>query len=301
MKSWQPRKENFTNISEYFSHYFINQNASSDNIQDQTIPLEMQVWLSRLSLLYGVPFNYLVPDEDMLPVESIRFFYIDSNWIESLLDGACSIGRNTSGDIAHDSVFIDRIRTVADSENTNIRRLLLGKQRCDVLGETTPRYTGFLLRSILVSAFPGIEVQGFSTLDDTRQSLEILRMERLSDNVMICLFAGELQRLEIHEPPEGLHFGGDLDTDGNYKRPLRQLNGQQAPIGSWLQKDGQLVTVNIPMRDGDLGVIDVTSLVNTMVNELKAQQAFDTHFTSAEFAVQMIETAQMGVFHNKTK
>jgi hypothetical protein len=298
MKSWQPRKEDFSQISDCFWPYFVNSGAEA--AAERPIPLEMQEWLSRLSLLYGVPFNYLVPDENMLPVESIRFFYLDNNWIDSILDGAASIGRNTFADAFHDSLFMDSIRTCAYKENVNVRRQLLGKARLAAGSESAVVYTGFLLRSVLISAFPGLEVQGFSSLDDTRQPLEIVRMETLSEDVMICIFKGELQRLEIHEPPEGLHFGGDLGVDGKYTRPLRQLNGNMAPIGSLLRQDGKVVTAAVPMRgDGTSGVVDVTGLVNTMEMMLKAHQAFDTYFTSAEFAVEMLETAQRGVFDNK--
>ncbi len=34
----------------------------------------VEQWFAELSILKGVPFNYLVPDESMLPIESIRFF-----------------------------------------------------------------------------------------------------------------------------------------------------------------------------------------------------------------------------------
>ena len=56
------------------------------------MPQTLVDWLTRLGLLEGVPFNYLVPDEAMLPPESLRFFYLDPNWTSALLDGAMSIG-----------------------------------------------------------------------------------------------------------------------------------------------------------------------------------------------------------------
>ena len=34
------------------------------------IPEDIGEWLGRVLLLYGVPFNYLVPDEAMLPQRS---------------------------------------------------------------------------------------------------------------------------------------------------------------------------------------------------------------------------------------
>ena len=49
-------------------------------------------WLTRLRLLEGVPFSYIVSSEEMLPNESIRFFHMDRNWLDALLDGALSTG-----------------------------------------------------------------------------------------------------------------------------------------------------------------------------------------------------------------
>ena len=52
----------------------------------------MLQWLTRLRLMEGVPFNYIVPSEEMLPNESIRFFHVDRNWLDALVDGALSTG-----------------------------------------------------------------------------------------------------------------------------------------------------------------------------------------------------------------
>lgn len=41
------------------------------------VPGELRGWLARLRLLQGVPFSYLVADAQLLPRESIRFFYLD--------------------------------------------------------------------------------------------------------------------------------------------------------------------------------------------------------------------------------
>lgn len=60
-------------------------------------PKELVDWLIKLKLLVGVPYNYLVPDQAYLPPESIRFFHLDPNWIDALVDGALSIGRHYNG------------------------------------------------------------------------------------------------------------------------------------------------------------------------------------------------------------
>ena len=50
------------------------------------------------------PFHYLVPDERILPAESIRLFQVDPIWIECLVDGAFSIGRVSQSDQKHDQL-----------------------------------------------------------------------------------------------------------------------------------------------------------------------------------------------------
>ena len=60
---------------------------------ESEMPPYMELFLSHLRLLVGVPFDYLVPDERLLPDESIRFFYIDRSWTDRLLDGAIAVGK----------------------------------------------------------------------------------------------------------------------------------------------------------------------------------------------------------------
>ena len=76
--------------------------------------------------------------------------------------------------------------------------------------------TGLLLRSDVVSGWPGLLVDG--TRPRNNETKSPLRMERLSKNVLLCLFAGEVTAVNIHQKPETLHFGFD--------RPDSQTLGQ---------------------------------------------------------------------------
>ena len=49
----------------------------TDDDDDSSIPAELRNWLVRLRLLQGVPFANLVADTELLPEESIRWFYLD--------------------------------------------------------------------------------------------------------------------------------------------------------------------------------------------------------------------------------
>jgi len=46
------------------------------------LPPYMESFLAHIRLLVGVPFEYLIPDDRLLPPESIRFFYVDRSWTD---------------------------------------------------------------------------------------------------------------------------------------------------------------------------------------------------------------------------
>jgi len=52
-------------------------------------------FLGRLCLLHGVPLSYLLPDEKLLPPESLKFFFIDPQWIALWWMGHSASGGQT--------------------------------------------------------------------------------------------------------------------------------------------------------------------------------------------------------------
>ncbi|MGB0525937.1 MAG: hypothetical protein ACPGJS_23355, partial [Flammeovirgaceae bacterium] len=160
--------------------------ANEREEQELELPLEIKNWFENLRLLKSIPFRYLVPDERMLPQESIRFFQVDELWIEALLDGAFSIGRvpyKDQGTHKKDQVIM----------------------------------SGFFLRSEAVSGWPDLLVDGYGALPHpdnldsevalSSNKLQLLRKEKLSESLMICLFEGIIQTIDIHLKPEAIHFG----------------------------------------------------------------------------------------------
>lgn len=176
------------------------------------LPDHVETWLSEISLLKGLSFRYLVPDERMLPMESLRFFYLDPSWIASLVDGALSIGRvNTAYDTAVHSQALTNTAAVGSSD----------------------AISGFLLRSTVVQGWPNLQVNAYdyqfqagsdaveadkngNIPADSNSSLPCLRMTRLADTVLLGLFRGEMNVLDIHESPETIHFGFDIEADADY-------------------------------------------------------------------------------------
>ena len=212
-------------------------------------PPDITSWFADLAILRGVPFNYLVPDPSMLPAESIRFFRLDGLWVDCLLDGAFSIGRVTRADYEQTQVMKEGLTGGGDEDEVT---------------------SGFLLRSNVVAGWPGLLVDAFDA-DDHR--LDSRRFERLSESVLLCLFSGDVRRAEIHQRPEMLHFGLDEEGQGLFKK-LRNAQGEEGgpeiESGAWLQAQTR--------------VVNVEALASAI-----ASKTGDAQFTSAQFALQMIE------------
>jgi hypothetical protein len=241
---------------------------------DTDVPADIGSWLNRLTLLYGLPFSYLVPQEAMLLPESIRFFAIDASWINALLEGACSIGRASSADESHDAALAYKLY--------------------DAAGPAQP-VTGFLLRSALVSGWPGLEVTAYDK--DGKVLAPSLRMERLAPTVLLFLVEGIVERVDIHEPAEGLHFG--TEPDGSIRARYITVPAQTSGKSAGDAIDGANGEVPIAFRDPDKRVVKIADLAGAIATTLRTASANNNPdgsfraFTSAEFAAEMIEGVQL--------
>lgn len=125
---------------------------------------ELIGWLSQLGLLVNLPFHYLIPTESMLPSDSIRLFYVNPNWLQALIDGACSLGRNASLDLTHDQELIDAVISQIGKRMKAVRPLLQNKSvTAKELDDEVQAIGGFLLRSPLVPGWRGLEFRALSS------------------------------------------------------------------------------------------------------------------------------------------
>jgi len=266
-------------------------------------PLEIYKWLAALKLLQGVPFRYLVPDEAMLPPESIRFFHLDINWVDALIDGALSIGRSgsaTSTEAAHDVAVRPLLQGSANVHARRIRRLALRlaapaparvtmTTAAGAQGQPLEAASGFLIRSDVVKGWPGLEVNGYAG-DGTL--LDIVRFERLAPTVLLCLFEKDgkrLARLDVHEPAEGLHFG----LSGGGGAVNVRYNHQQDASGPGAQAPGVVQPAPFRGAADERRVVRLFRLSRALLDPKYAAyitgvySGFD-HLPSSQFAMQML-------------
>lgn len=271
---------------------------------EHVVPRELRHFLARLRLLHGVPFSYLVPDENLLPVESVRFFYLDRAWTDALVQGALSVGTVSTSDRAELEKVYPHVRRDVDATERKVRTPK--DERLLQAGSGT--VTGFLLRSRAVSGWPGMHVRGYSedvlpddalstVAESDRRRLKVLRMERLAPAVLLVLFDGVPAVVHIEEPRQGLQFGvrpPATPVPGQFSGRAKLRNtttGEEVP-----PKGGAPVAANsvpVPFRRGAPGVLDLKKLKGRMETKLGlAAGSMQPH----DFALQVLRFPYRQVF-----
>ena len=284
------------------------------SVPEAAMPPYMESFLAHLRLLIGVPFEYLVPDSRLLPIESIRFFYLDRSWTDRLVDGAIGVGKTGSREQAHHQAHSVNIQAQLDLTQRVVRVLQRGlpanqetppaasvdsPAACNAAnGDQDCPVTGFLLRSAAVSGWPSMDVRAFSVDLPTNEGnindpnyaawlkqanaaqLRTLRLERLSPSVLLALFEGVPSLVWCEEPHHGVQFGFFTQGSG-YTIGRNEANGM--PENTGLAND-----IPVPMRSGNLGVVAIRELRNTLYRAQGSDPNLVPQRSSADLAIELL-------------
>ena len=176
-------------------------------------------WVLDKMFLYSIPAQYLIADPSYLAPETLRFFHIDRNWTDALIDGALSLGNRLDG--------VDQVRQVIQG----MIEAYLNPSPGEIDKRPKPQVPtyGFLLHSEAVTKYPDLKVDVVITqsrpITRFSEKAPILRHDNLDviKGVMICLFdqvpapaAGDpgLKSITFTEPPHQQSFiaGAELDS-----------------------------------------------------------------------------------------
>jgi hypothetical protein len=262
---------------------------------DGATPAELREWLVRLRLLDGVPFAYLVADSELLPPESIRWFYVDRRWTDALVQGALAVGTVNSDDRTQLANQYPQVRAELDNEERNLRRQAGSNRYAGAAGPIS----GFLLRSQAVSGWPALHVRAFSidpgpdadearVPEDQPGRMRLLRLERLAPAVLLCLFDGVPTVVHLEEPRQGVQFG--FDATGDDENVRATLRPRDATTFDYLPG----APVDVPFRAGATGVVDIQQLERRL-KERAGSGAADG-LDSSEYALQLVRFPFRQVF-----
>jgi hypothetical protein len=259
--------------------------AAQEPLAGEALPPGVVDWLARIRLLEGVPFAYLVPHEEMLPRESIRFFYLNRNWTDAAVDGALSLAASTRDRAFLESVYAD-LRAAVDAAERNLWAERTGAPLQDGAADVI---TGFLLRSQIVSGWPGLAFRASRDEAGTPVPVRLLRVERLAPAVMLVMVDGIPDRIEIEEPRGAAQLGVDTATGAPTRRTVTM---RDPATGKNLPGTG----TDVPFREGSPGVIDVKTLRDRMVARNRPEIGPD--MSPAEFALQLVQYPARQAFTN---
>jgi hypothetical protein len=291
-----------------------NGTVSARALEQPEFPTTVQNWLGQAMLLYGVPFEYLVPDEDMLPPKSIRFFYLNPEWINCLLQGACSVGRTSQTDELVDQSLRARFFSFSEKMAESLRssaKLAADQRRSGAEDKAKPvdamarsstlsgdrpalywPLSGYLLRSPAVESWIGLEAtaEGVDSAGQALNPMQILRMDRLAPDILMCIYNGKVTKIEVKQPPEAIHFGATStagNPDAHVKTSLRRIKGAFAEMG-----EAYAGTTPVDVPTNGFRTIKAAELAAKLNAQLKEKDLLGSSdpFTSAEFAVEMIES-----------
>jgi hypothetical protein len=265
------------------------------------MPPYMELFLSHLRLLVGVPFDYLVADDRLLPDESIRFFYIDRSWTDRLVDGAIAVGKIGTREQAHHQGHAPAVNQQLDVTERVVRTIQRGLQSFTDAKEGNDKnpvpadtITGFLLRSAAVSGWPQMDVRAYKTNNIPEQfdpadptilplQLKTLRLELLSPGLMIALFQGVPQMVILEEPHHGVQFGVHIDGATNMVY-VHDATGNQIYTSS-----SSAYEIALPVRASNSRVVHVTEL-RRQLNLFRSTAPTAIPVTgSASFAVAVLD------------
>ncbi len=250
-------------------------------------------WLADKRQLIGIPFNHLIPHEEMLPKESVRFFYIDNTWIDMFVSGALSIGIEGTRDLVLQQALKDMIEGDSRSKVKETRAALLGKRAEETDGILEPS-CGLLLRSELVSGWPGLEIAGYLRKKDEEEEetpVKIVRMDRLSPNVLLLLFSDIPARVTISEPPQHSFVFG-IEDDFIDLRSLDQSDlGQLIQPAKQFPANGGFSKQFYRTSTGTgIGVLNINANNGGLVKQM--QKNFSEEIRSANLTIQMVRTPE---------
>jgi hypothetical protein len=277
---------------------------------DGVVPAEIVRFLAHLRLLEGVPFSHLVPDAELIPPETIRFFYLDRNATDALTMGALSAGTVNAADRVQLAQLYPVVRDEVDEAERLVRMKDSDAPKVDAEGRPIGAggpISGFVLRSRLVSGWPGMHVRAYATdtvpdnktipdMDTSPDRVRLLRMERLAPAVLFVLFDGVPAVVHIEEPRSGIQFGVRLDpqADPAQQTAVATVLDVKNPNNGVLKVGNKDRTVPVPFRAGSPGVINMKKL-----NEALAAvpgSNMDSPVPPAQFAMQMLQFPLRQVF-----
>ncbi|KAK6433131.1 hypothetical protein LTR95_010690 [Oleoguttula sp. CCFEE 5521] len=225
----------------------------------------ISIWLADKLSLADIPAHFLIPDPSFLPNESLRFFHIDRNWMDCLIDGALSVANHLDRD---DDLVRDYIKGVFNEY-----------LKADVGGaHMQVPFNGFILRSQIVQVMPDMRITVTWKGDDPKKvdpRAPYCRYTKLDSITLLCLLdrqVEELDNITFAQPPHQQRFslGYEITAAGLPEFNLTKLFTRKQPAtGDWpTLTPSPSATETAAWYDVDSRMVRVTPLAKAINEKL---------------------------------
>jgi hypothetical protein len=179
----------------------------------------ISAWISDRLSLGGIPAHHLFVDPSHLPMESLRFFHIDPNWLDCLVDGALSTANHLDkGDdytrLKIKECYNEYLQTPIHEANPQIP------------------FFGFVIRSAVIKAFPDLQIE-ISYRNPDERLVDICRHTNIDPTTKLCLLdrmPEEIDFIKLSQPPHQQRFSlGDELTKDYFGFEFRRLYTKNFP------------------------------------------------------------------------
>lgn len=166
--------------------------------------------------------------------------------------------------------------------------------------------TGMLLRSAVVTGWPGLSCNAYAKVEDPGAGsdpddpdpsslIPLLRMDRLSDDVLLCIWPALPAVVSIDEPHEGVAFGFEDPPEGQGEGDYLYLRSLDPNSYGLTISDGPSINVQASGVIGPNNVLKITGtggLLPAIQNALPGSPTVHIR----DFAVEMIKVPERAVF-----
>ncbi|KAF4333888.1 hypothetical protein FBEOM_12282 [Fusarium beomiforme] len=175
---------------------------------------------NQLLTLRAVPQNYMFPEPDILDTEAILTFYVDPLWVDTLIDGALSIGSHSTVD---EDITRNEIKRAINS--------YLAQAEVRYKHPRVPQW-GAVICGSLLAAFGDPRIR---TGSSTAPSPQLLINTKLHERALLLIFncrPGDLpEGLTISQPPHQQSFaaGTVLTEEKIIIEPVAAIDERMRP------------------------------------------------------------------------
>ncbi|MEU6709124.1 hypothetical protein [Streptomyces wuyuanensis] len=201
------------------------------------------------SLLSLLPRDVFLPHAALVPPESLRLFHINPHWITALVDGITSVG----------------ISTNLDQQAAKLIRDAIAHQDAG-------KITGIILRSQLITQWPGFHFQAFRQAN-YQQPCPVIRRDLIAPDTLLLLLDGSPRIVELVEPTHEVTLG----LDSNNTCTPRLKTGTKVTSKS----------VKAEMRDTVHNVVNIAKMRDTFTTS-DLGWSTQNPITPSGFALQMM-------------